>query len=248
MVQVHISRDQGHLEEALKQILKVRSLLPANVLVRVLAHVANLHGLILIDMKLYQDALLVSVEELDCARRTDGENHPMFAACCHNVAYLHMKLKQVDRAIEYAAKCLAIYAKVLGPSHPDTQEARLSLKLYQKALANPVVKNGLASKSDRACNYLDCKNVEKCMQKCLSCEAHYLCKEHEKHINAHVSECEKFPDALPEEKKLTKIVKCRRCRKKTELMKCSVCESVWYCGAACQKQDWRRHKVFCGKK
>jgi hypothetical protein len=86
------------------------------------------------------------------------------------------------------------------------------------------------------------------MDRCDLCKAHYLCKEHREHIEEHVHLCPKFPDELYEEKGLEKIVKCRRCRMETKLMKCSVCEKVSYCGAKCQKEDWGRHKLFCKKK
>jgi hypothetical protein len=29
------------------------------------------------------------------------------------------------------------------------------------------------------------------------------------------------------------------------LKRCSICKQVWYCGAACQKVVWRRHKKTC---
>ena len=82
----------------------------------------------------------------------------------------------------------------------------------------------------------------------MKCLSFYLCKEHEGLIKEHVIMCPKFPDVLSDEKKLDKIVKSRQCRKETMLMKCSVCDNVWYCGAECQNKDWKRHKLFCGKK
>jgi hypothetical protein len=43
---------------------------------------------------------------------------------------------------------------------------------------------------------------------------------------------------------------CNRCGKKHQndgksLMKCSQCRVVLYCSAACQKNDWKTHKVHC---
>ena len=129
-----------------------------------------------------------------------------------------------------------------------TRNAREFLVKYQKALTDPDLKNQLASKSDRMCSIDGCNTVKEKMNRCLKCLSFYMCKKHEKLIHEHVVVCSKFPDVLPDEEELKKIVKCRRCRKESKLMKCAVCESVWYCGATCQKEDWKRHKLFCGKK
>ena len=41
---------------------------------------------------------------------------------------------------------------------------------------------------------------------------------------------------------------CSSCGKKgPDLLKCSVCKSVWYCNVQCQKMDWKSHKQCCGK-
>ena len=141
-----------------------------------------------------------------------------------------------------------IRAKTFGPSHSSTQDARDDLTCYQRALIDPALKKKIASESHRMCSADGCHTVQNKMNRCLKCLTHYLCKKHEKLIHDHFVVCPKFPDVLPDEEELKKIVKCRRCRKETKLMKCSVCESVWYCGAMCQKEDWKRHKVFCGKK
>ena len=145
-------------------------------------------------------------------------------------------------------KALAIRMKTLGPSHLLTQRAQNDLAVYQKALIDPGMKNKVASESHRMCSVDGCNIVQEMMNRCLKCLSFYMCKTHEKLIHDHVVVCPKFPDVLPDEDELKKIVKCRRCRKESKLMKCAVCESVWYCGATCQKEDWKRHKVFCGKK
>ena len=239
---------EGKLKEALKLIEEARSLYKPQFDPGALAAVLNTHALILETMERYQDAVLASEEALALRVRIDGLNHPNYAASCLHAAFLYMRLKQVDRAVDLATRALDIYMRTIGPSHPLTNGARAFLANYQKALINPDIKKALASKSDRMCNIGGCHTVQKNMSRCLKCLAHYLCKDHEKLIDEHVAVCPKFPDVLPDEKKLDKIVKCRRCRKQTMLMKCSVCESVWYCGAACQKEDWKRHKLFCGKK
>ncbi|PWW71923.1 hypothetical protein C7212DRAFT_109027, partial [Tuber magnatum] len=39
--------------------------------------------------------------------------------------------------------------------------------------------------------------------------------------------------------------KCRVCRKTENLMRCGRCKKVEYCSGACQKVDWKEHKVGC---
>ena len=235
-------------KEGLKLVEEARSLMKPDSDPRILASLLNLHALLLTAMKQYQKAVLVREEELALTLRLLGPNHPEFANSLANAAFLYARLKQMDQAFDLATKALAIRMKTLGPSHPLTQQARYDLACYQKALIDPEVKKKIASESHRMCSVEGCNTVKEKMNRCLKCLTHYLCKDHEKLIHDHVVVCPKFPDMLPDEEELNKIVKCRRCRKETKLMKCAVCESVWYCGAQCQKEDWKRHKVFCGKK
>ena len=40
---------------------------------------------------------------------------------------------------------------------------------------------------------------------------------------------------------------CAACGKLAlQMLKCSRCTAVFYCGAACQKRHWREHKAACG--
>lgn len=39
--------------------------------------------------------------------------------------------------------------------------------------------------------------------------------------------------------------RCEVCFACASLKKCSACRAVWYCGSACQKSDWRLHRVEC---
>ncbi|KAG0642158.1 hypothetical protein HOY80DRAFT_881952 [Tuber brumale] len=39
--------------------------------------------------------------------------------------------------------------------------------------------------------------------------------------------------------------KCRVCGKTENLMRCGRCKKVEYCSGACQKTDWKEHKVGC---
>jgi hypothetical protein len=40
---------------------------------------------------------------------------------------------------------------------------------------------------------------------------------------------------------------CSVCRSPMGINRCSGCRVVYYCGADCQKSDWRNHKVNCKK-
>lgn len=40
---------------------------------------------------------------------------------------------------------------------------------------------------------------------------------------------------------------CKVCQKEGKMMKCSVCMDAYYCSAACQKSDWKKHKKSCTK-
>ena len=239
---------EGKYKMALKHIEEARSLIKPDGSPNLLVRLLNMHAILLTEVKQFQKAVLVRGEELAFRLKISGPNHPEFANSLANAAFLYARLKQMDQAFDLATKALAIRMKTLGPSHPLTQQARYDLACYQKALIDPEVKKKIASESHRMCSVEGCITVKEKMNRCLKCLTHYLCKDHEKLIHDHVVVCPKFPDMLPDEEELNKIVKCRRCRKESKLMKCAVCERVFYCGATCQKEDWKRHKVFCGKK
>ena len=40
---------------------------------------------------------------------------------------------------------------------------------------------------------------------------------------------------------------CEVCEKMEGTKRCGGCKTVSYCGAECQKKDWKRHKRACGK-
>ena len=245
---VDILRDEGDFEGGLEHIVEARSLLPSDEDSAQLANVLNTHAILLVKVGRFQEALEIILKHMALSLRLNGPNHPDYASCCFNAAGLYAKLNQMHEAIDLMEKALAIYMKTFGPSHPSTQLARNNLADYQKALTDPAMKKHFVKTRHRMCSIDDCHSIEEGMNRCMSCGTHYLCKKHEGKINEHVPVCPKFADLLPDEKKGRTIVKCRRCRKETKLMKCSVCESVWYCGATCQKEDWKRHKLFCGKK
>ncbi|KAJ8940316.1 hypothetical protein NQ318_014390 [Aromia moschata] len=39
--------------------------------------------------------------------------------------------------------------------------------------------------------------------------------------------------------------RCDFCFKKADLLKCSVCRYVYYCGRGCQREGWSIHKIEC---
>jgi tetratricopeptide (TPR) repeat protein len=248
MILAGISYQERKVEEGLKYIEEARSLMKPEGDPDLLAGLLNLHALLLTDMKQYQKAVLVREEEMALTLRLYGPNHPEYANSLANSALLYAKLKQTDRAVDLMTKALEIRTKTFGPSHFMTQETQKFLALFRKSLIDPEMKKAIASESHRVCSVDGCNIVQNKMNRCLKCLSFYMCKEHGKLIHEHVVVCPKFPDVLPDEEELNKIVKCRRCRKESKLMKCAVCESVWYCGATCQKEDWKRHKLFCGKK
>ena len=239
-----ISYQEGDFEGGLKYTGEARYLLPAEDS-SLLSNVLNLHAVLLVETGRSEDALLVREEHLELSLRLYGAEHTLYAIACLNTAELHAKLNGIAQAIDLAKLSFEILTKTLGPTHISTRSAQVAVAVYQKALTDPILKKKVACNADRMCSV--CGKVEGLQDRCTWCGAHYLCKEHEHMITEHVLVCQKFPDLLPEEKELDMIVKCRQCRKETKLMKCSVCENVSYCGATCQKQDWKRHKLFCKK-
>ena len=242
-----ICRSEGDFDAGLKYVQTARSLVsPENF--GLLGVVLNLEAILLKELERYQEALPIREKHMDLSLRIYGPNHHEYAVALVNAAQLYAKLKQMPSAVDLTSKAVAIFMKTLGPSHPNTRNAQNQLADCQKALTDPDLKKQLSSKSDRMCNIDGCHTVKEFMNRCMKCSSFYLCKKHEELIDDHVAVCSKFPDVLPDEKKIDKIVKCRRCRKETKLMKCGKCGNVWYCGATCQKEDWKRHKLFCGKK
>ena len=225
-----ICRMEGDFDVGLKHIREAHSLLSAE-RPDLLGAILNEEATLLMELERYQDALFVREKEKEFSLRFLGPNHPQYAVCLCNAAMLYAKLKQVPLAIDLVAKALAIHMDVFGPSHPFTQNVQDQLLDYRKALIDPKIKNQLASKSHRMCNIDGCHIVKEKMNRCLKCLSFYVCEKHKDKIDEHIVVCPKYPDVLPDEKKIDKIAKCRRCRKETKLMKCAVCGTVWYCGA-----------------
>ena len=43
----------------------------------------------------------------------------------------------------------------------------------------------------------------------------------------------------------TSATPCAACGKQGAARRCARCKQAWYCGAACQKADWKSHKTTC---
>ena len=231
-------------EEGLKHLEEAHSLIKPEYDADTLVAQLSLHALVLEGAESYEEALLIRKQAIVVSLRIDSDRMD-FAECRLDIAKLYAKLKQFSLAVDWAAKAVEIRQEALGDSHPSTRDALSLFTLYYRALPDPKKKKELASKSHRLCNYLECTKVEKKMGICLHCNSYYLCKDHRDLIAEHMCVCPNHPDALWVERKLDKVVKCRRCRKESKLLKCSVCGEVAYCGGKCQNEDWKRHKLFC---
>ena len=162
-------------------------------------------------------------------------------------AQLLMALNQPRRAVVELERCVEIYRKI-EPSNPNIATIQRILAMCPDGMWAAGQKEIYVKTKYRLCSFLECATIEEEMKHCMYCKNHYLCQTHEKLIMSdHAPVCPKYPDALWVERKLSTIVKCRRCRKKADLVHCSACKDVWYCGSECQKDDWVRHQQFCGK-
>jgi tetratricopeptide (TPR) repeat protein len=241
-----ISHDEGKYKEALKHLAEAEPLTPPDS--HDLSNLLNLKAIVLKDLKQFQEALIVRHQHVELNLKLHGLNHPDYATALSNAAVMYSQLNQFPKAIELMTQARDIWMKTLGPNHARTMGSVTLLNMYHQALTDVTIKKEIVQTLDRTCNHRGCNKVERAMDRCDLCKMHYLCSEHRGEIDNHEHLCPKYPDELYEEKGLEKIVKCRRCRTETKLMKCSVCEKVSYCGAKCQKEDWARHKLFCKKK
>ena len=152
---------EGNFGAGLKYIQEARSLVPADDF-NLLGNVLNSEAYFLLTLERYQEALLVREKLKDLCLRQYGPNHPNYATSLINTAILYAKLKQMSLAVDLASKAVAMFLKILGPSHPYTQNAQNDLADFQKALTDPEMKEQLVSKS-RMCNIDGCNTVKENM-------------------------------------------------------------------------------------
>ena len=243
-----ISYDEGDLDMYLGQLEELRCLMRPKYDIEERASTLDRHATLLVRVERYQEAVSVREEHLNIVLLEYGADQLEYATSCIDFARLYAQLKQLDKAVEMASIGVKIRRESLGASNILTLQACDDLQIFQRARLDPVLKKKIALESYRLCNISKCGKVEKKMAICTHCNSYYLCKAHHETINEHMPVCPNHPDALWAERKVDEILKCRRCRKETKLMKCSVCGNVWYCGAQCQNEDWKRHKLVCGKK
>lgn len=200
----------------------------------------------LVELKRWNEALKMRLEQVALMLRLHGPDHPDYAMSLQNTALLYVQLKQGGIAIDYEKRALAIWHKRLGPDHPRTILAHKALLMFYRSLESKKVKNDFAKDTQRVCSMKGCHHVEAKLSFCMACQCVYFCKAHETEgIKMHIPLCHKFGDELAGDRKR---VKCRRCRKRDDvpLLKCSACMKVHYCSVECSRLDWQRHKHFCG--
>jgi tetratricopeptide (TPR) repeat protein len=98
-----------------------------------IARAASTRGITLARMKRFEEAR----EELELARTVQterhGADHLETAIAIHNLGYMHFEARDLDRAGAELERAMAIYEKVLEPSHPTRSTAALLLGRIQLA-------------------------------------------------------------------------------------------------------------------
>lgn len=172
-----------------------------------------------------------------------------YASSCEALGTTLGLLQQFDQAIEVSKKCLKIRMKLYGPKSRPCEVTRFMITQFMKESASMKKKN---LKLELMCSVVDCGIFGKDMTQCPFCALFFMCSKHTIEISNHNPQCPKHPDFLIGDIRVKegekRIVKCRQCRGEGKLKRCAKCEQVYYCGTACQNADWKRHKLFCGKK
>ena len=103
----------------------------------------------------------------------------------------------------------------------------------------------------RTCGACNTEVDEKsCCSRCL--QRWYCCRECQKaDWSHHKAEC--FTREERSQRKLivkqTTVKECIICNKTdVKLRSCASCRSARYCSSECQKKDWSKHRVICGKR
>lgn len=86
---------------------------------RNIAVAANNLGVLLIDLKRWDEAAPLLARALSIWERTLGERHPQTLAALNNLGVLYLHLGRFDLAEPYLARAVKIGAKILPPDHPN---------------------------------------------------------------------------------------------------------------------------------
>ena len=74
-------------------------------------------------MRKPENALLQHRKALEIRARVFGSEHPDVADSKYNLAALHKRRKETERARQLFLECEQIYRAVYGPDHSETKDA-----------------------------------------------------------------------------------------------------------------------------
>jgi tetratricopeptide (TPR) repeat protein len=167
-----------------------------------------------------------------------GTSSVEYASWATSTARILLHCKQVTRAVALMKRAVCIH-KILSPADLPSVEEKYAMTLAMEQTPKAVLLG--ARTTLRVCSISGCKQMYRNMDRCNTCNVHYVCTEHVDTIFEHMGQCIAAPDV---HKRFEK--KCRRCLKKgVTLQKCGKCGQVQYCSALCCQNDWHRHKQHC---
>ena len=186
-----------------------------------------------------------------------GPIHTTVAACCHVLALALHAQKAFDQAASLCQRALAINEKGHGPDHPDVAYVLSSWgnMLFQQghfAQALAVFQRALAIfEATLGPNHVEVAVVLFNIAVLLGRQPETRGQARALFKRARDIDATSRPDlsyhslAAKGYAHMRATQPCRTCGQKGEWKKCSLCQNEWYCSAACQKADWRRHKTEC---
>lgn len=183
-------------------------------------------------------ALRTRLDQEECIVSLYGTSSVEYASWATSTARILLHCKQVTRAVALMKRAVCIH-KILSPGDLPQVEEKYAMALAMEQTPKAVL---LGARTDlRVCSISGCKQMYKNMDRCNTCNVHYVCTEHVDTIFEHMGQCIAAPDVHKRFKK-----KCRRCLKKgVKLHMCSKCSQVQYCSTLCSQNDWHRHKQHC---
>ena len=79
---------------------------------------ARLAGFVLVELGKFPEAVQLEEQALESRRRTFGASHPEVARSLTNLALVHMRLGDPERALSEFRQARDIWSAALGPDHP----------------------------------------------------------------------------------------------------------------------------------